>query len=487
MKKLLPYVLIIIALMELSGPIVIVSARTSTGAPSTYGECMEDWKNKPLSISEEEAQKDCQIRFPATAPAGQCWKNGKIISTSSFAKTGPECANQQGAWQEIGKPKPPPPNGPPCEFPTIFKDGSCQTCSFPQVSKNNVCVSCGSGTVPENNACIPCPKDTKEIINNKCVIKCQAPSTRDQSGACIAPAAAPTPPPDPKYTLLAPLPCDPAKVGPSCTKDDKGNYVLKTFDPTDDSGGTLGKYLNMMIRLFIGICAVLAVIMIVMGGVEYMTSELISSKEAGKERITNALFGLLLALGAWTLLNTINPNILKSDIKIPKVEVSVDEQIKNYSGRGECKPITSGICSPASLAAAGFTGGPLANQASSICRGESGGIANLGSGVDKCSDKNSFSFGLFQINIIAHANTIPDGVCSGIFQGNTQGTCMPGKMQDGICFERNCKVINPTQYQKCKDYITNPTHNIAFAKGLQASEGWTPWGAYNSCRGKPNF
>ena len=44
---------------------------------------------------------------------------------------------------------------------------------------------------------------------------------------------------------------------------------------------------------------------------------------------------------------------------------------------------------------------PRATQASSICNGESAGNPSLASGVDKCSDGNSFSFGLFQINIIA--------------------------------------------------------------------------------------
>ncbi|MFA6520113.1 MAG: M15 family metallopeptidase [Candidatus Paceibacterota bacterium] len=76
----------------------------------------------------------------------------------------------------------------------------------------------------------------------------------------------------------------------------------------------LSKYLNLMITLFIGICAALAVIMIVIGGIEYMTSELPGNKEHGKERIVHAIFGLVLALGSWTLLNEINPDILNTDL-----------------------------------------------------------------------------------------------------------------------------------------------------------------------------
>ena len=55
-----------------------------------------------------------------------------------------------------------------------------------------------------------------------------------------------------------------------------------------------------MIKIIIGLCAVLAVIMIVIGGLEYMTSELTESKAHGKESIKNAILGLLLALGALT-------------------------------------------------------------------------------------------------------------------------------------------------------------------------------------------
>lgn len=105
------------------------------------------------------------------------------------------------------------------------------------------------------------------------------------------------------YQLLAPLP-DP---------DKNNNELLETIDPKG-----LGSYLNPMIKILIGFAAVLSVVMIVVGGLEYMTSELISSKEEGKKRILGAIFGLLLALGAYALLFTINPDLLKSDPSIPE-------------------------------------------------------------------------------------------------------------------------------------------------------------------------
>lgn len=127
---------------------------------------------------------------------------------------------------------------------------------------------------------------------------------------------------DLKYNFLAPLPCD---SGEGCVGGE-----LKTFDPAGDN--KIGGYLNVMIRIFIGICAVLAVIMIVVGGLEYMTSELISNKENGKHRIRGAIFGLILALGAWTILNQINPDILNTDLKsLEDVTVTVTLDDANFA------------------------------------------------------------------------------------------------------------------------------------------------------------
>lgn len=126
--------------------------------------------------------------------------------------------------------------------------------------------------------------------------------------------AADTPSPLTEYKLLAPLPCE---DGPGCVLGE-----LKTFNASQENN-SLGVYLNLMIKMFIGLCAVLAVVMIVVGGLEYMTSELVHSKEAGKSRITHAILGLIIALSAYALLYTINPDLLnKTDI--PKTTESTN-------------------------------------------------------------------------------------------------------------------------------------------------------------------
>ena len=163
------------------------------------------------------------------------------------------------------------------------------------------------------------------------------------------------------YNLLAPLP-----------------NIGAIFDPTSAPGAqnnNLGIYLNMMITIFIGICAVLAVVMIVIGGMEYMTSELIASKEEGKDRILHAIFGLLLALGAWTILNQINPALLKTDLgSLQNVTVDV------------------GLGAMASTPSTPIPGGDSALQALGItdCTG-SGGKASVDTIAQEFIGKTNYS------------------------------------------------------------------------------------------------
>ncbi len=118
------------------------------------------------------------------------------------------------------------------------------------------------------------------------------------------------------YTLLAPL------------------DGLEVFDTAQKCAFT--EYMNKIIKLFIGICAVLAMVMIVIGGIGYMTSELVSSKENGKTQMTQAVLGLLIALGAWLILNEINPNLLNLCFdKLPKGTPVLQNEQEVYSAAGE--------------------------------------------------------------------------------------------------------------------------------------------------------
>ena len=143
-------------------------------------------------------------------------------------------------------------------------------------------------------------------------------------GTGVTKTSAKTTPTDTNYKLLAPLPDGSGDTmknfesDPGCTTDSKGST-------TCTNPCAFGKYMNIVIKFFLGICAVLAMIMIFYGGITYMTSELISEKSAGRQTITNALFGLLIALGAYILLFTINPDLLNLclDQQLPQETMSL--------------------------------------------------------------------------------------------------------------------------------------------------------------------
>lgn len=90
----------------------------------------------------------------------------------------------------------------------------------------------------------------------------------------------------------------------------------------------IGDYFNTIFLIAIGLCGALAVIMIVIGGIQYMGDESIFGKTKGKEQITSAILGLLIALGAYALLNTINPDLLgKGGVHIKQVSAEIDPEI----------------------------------------------------------------------------------------------------------------------------------------------------------------
>ena len=80
--------------------------------------------------------------------------------------------------------------------------------------------------------------------------------------------------------------------------------------------------------------------MIIMGGLKYMTSDAISSKKAGADQIRNAVYGLLLALGAYMILYTINPRLVSQQgtTIVQPIEYSPDAWSKFRKGTPVTQP-----------------------------------------------------------------------------------------------------------------------------------------------------
>lgn len=73
-------------------------------------------------------------------------------------------------------------------------------------------------------------------------------------------------------------------------------------------------FFNSLFRIGIGIAAILAVLMIILGGFQYMTSDVPGAKSDGKTRIWGAIIGLLVILLSALILSIINPDILSFEL-----------------------------------------------------------------------------------------------------------------------------------------------------------------------------
>ncbi len=82
----------------------------------------------------------------------------------------------------------------------------------------------------------------------------------------------------------------------------------------------LANFLNNLYKYLIGLAAVIAVVEIIWGGLLYSTQDVPGSKTNGKEKIQNALLGLVLVLSPVLVFSIINPSILNLSISLPKLD-----------------------------------------------------------------------------------------------------------------------------------------------------------------------
>jgi hypothetical protein len=108
------------------------------------------------------------------------------------------------------------------------------------------------------------------------------------------------------YAVLVNLP---GTTVPCTVRDSNGR-------PVNAACTDLSRYLPTAFNLAIGIAVGLAFVMIVYGGVMYATSDALSGKAAGREALENALWGLLLVISSYLILQTINPRMLDFTLNI---------------------------------------------------------------------------------------------------------------------------------------------------------------------------
>lgn len=108
------------------------------------------------------------------------------------------------------------------------------------------------------------------------------------------------------YKLLAPIPC----VGGPGTCGDAN--IQET---------NLEKYIPGIFNLAIGFSAAFAVLNLVWGGFQYLSTDAIQKKSEGRGRLVHSIQGLVLVIAAWLILNTINPNLLDINLSLENLSV----------------------------------------------------------------------------------------------------------------------------------------------------------------------
>ncbi len=129
------------------------------------------------------------------------------------------------------------------------------------------------------------------------------------------------------YRLLTPFPGLAVLLNPDLClemiqegKIAPDNKICTKEDPSGFSG-----FLNYIFRLIIGIAAVLLVLRLIFEGYRYATTDVPFLKTSAKSGIGQAFTGLLLALSAWLLLNTINPKLVSNTISLQSLKVTLDD------------------------------------------------------------------------------------------------------------------------------------------------------------------
>ncbi|MHA1747417.1 MAG: pilin [Promethearchaeota archaeon] len=111
--------------------------------------------------------------------------------------------------------------------------------------------------------------------------------------------------------------------------------ALSTTKSTDVSGTEKSNFIKLLDFLFkatLSAAGFLAVLMIILGGLQYITAAgSVEQINRAKNFITQAIYGLLLAACSWLILYTINPDFIK--LEMPKLELeytSTDIELKWY-------------------------------------------------------------------------------------------------------------------------------------------------------------
>lgn len=126
---------------------------------------------------------------------------------------------------------------------------------------------------------------------------------------------------------------------PMVTLAQLSNFVpLVGIPGITDNGLTIGSYINALYALSISVAALLAVIKIIIAGMKWMLSDVVTNKSEAISDIKGAIFGLVVVISAVLILEVINPQLRETNIFLEPVRDTV--RATGTNGAGNAIPLT---------------------------------------------------------------------------------------------------------------------------------------------------
>ncbi len=105
---------------------------------------------------------------------------------------------------------------------------------------------------------------------------------------------------------------------------------LSKIQDVSDNG--FSDFVNLLIRIAIALAGAIAVVMLIIGGIQYMGTDSVWEKGESRSRMTSAIIGLVLLLTSYFILFNINPDLV--NIRIGGLRVSEEEWEKVEFDKG---------------------------------------------------------------------------------------------------------------------------------------------------------
>ncbi|MEJ0053722.1 MAG: fibronectin type III domain-containing protein [bacterium] len=180
----------------------------------------------------------------------------------------------------------------------------------------NVAAAESYATYPDLKSCVSACGGKEE----NCALIKGLPGKTADSYQCTVPVTTQTPAPSPTPTP------------PSSAKGSSFVPLAAVPGLTDVNPNNLAEFFNGLYKFCIGAAAVLAILMITLGGFKVMSGDSITAHSEGRDQIGGAIIGLVLVLAPFLVFSIINPDILS--LKINTYELQPTNSSNTGGGTG---------------------------------------------------------------------------------------------------------------------------------------------------------